>query len=180
MKYLYCIFLVPLFISFDVAPLGKSTEEINWMTWDEMVKANSQKEKKIIVDVFTDWCSWCKVMDKQTFANDTITRYINEHFYAVKLNAEQKERIQWAGQEFKWVANGQNGIHTLAYALCDGKMSYPSLVYLNEKLERITISKGFKDVPSLLVELKFAVEEQYLENSRSGTSTLTPIMDGRQ
>lgn len=145
------------------------------MTWDEAVQASGNQKKKIIIDVYTEWCGWCKVMDKQTFSDPDIAAYINEHFYAVKLDAEQKELIHWNDQEFKWIPNGRNGVHTLAYALCDGKMSYPSLVYLNENYDRIRISKGFKDVDTLLSELQFAAEEQYLKNATSPR----PVLDGR-
>ena len=111
----------------------------------------------------------------KNFSDPDIAAYINEHFYAVKLDAEQKELIHWNDQEFKWIPNGRNGVHTLAYALCDGKMSYPSLVYLNENYDRIRISKGFKDVDTLLPELQFAAEEQYLKNATSPR----PVLDGR-
>src|SRR5690606_32626366 len=94
-------------------------EEIRWMSWEQAALANEQVKKKILVDVYTDWCSWCKVMDRETFSDTVIARYINEHFYAVKLNAEQKESITWNDQEFKWIPAGHNGVHELAYALCD-------------------------------------------------------------
>jgi thioredoxin-related protein len=57
--------------------------------------------------------------------------------------------------------NGRGGVHTLAYSLLDGNMGYPAMVYLNEKFERIMISPGYKEVPDMLKELKFAAEEQY-------------------
>ena len=119
-------------------------------------------------------------MDRQTFADNTVAQYINEHFYAVKLNAEQKDRINWDGQEFKWVSNGRRGIHTLAYALCDGKMSYPSLVFLNERFERIRVSKGFKDAQTLQSELQYIVEEQYLKGNVADRSRPTAIMQDRR
>lgn len=175
MKYLLIIMILPVLLSFGYRKdkhFSEPVQEIKWMSWDEAVQASHEKKKKIIIDVFTEWCGWCKVMDKQTFADPAIAAYINEHFYAVKLDAEQKEQIHWNDQEFKWIPSGRNGVHSLAYALCDGKMSYPSLVYLNENYERIRISKGFKDVESLFTELQFAAEEQYLKNSISPKAVL--------
>lgn len=138
-------------------------EPLRWYTWEEAVELNKTKPKKIIVDVFTNWCGWCKKMDKGAFADPTVTAYLAEHFYPVKLNAEQREEIKFNGESFGFVANdnGRGGVHTLAYALLDGKMGYPSLVYLNEKYERIMISPGFKESPDLLKELHFAAEEMY-------------------
>ena len=61
--------------------------------------------------------------------------------------------------------NGRGGVHNLAYLLLDGKLGYPAMVYLNEKFERIMISPGYKEVPDMLKELKFAAEEQYMKTT---------------
>lgn len=148
--------------------LQKTSElvEVKWYTWDEAVVLNQTNPKKIIVDVFTDWCGWCKKMDKSTFTSPEVAAYLAANFYPVKLNAEQKADIQFSGQRFAYVEteNGR-GVHTLAYALLDGKMSYPTVVYLNEKYERIMISPGYKEPDGMLLELKFAAEERYLSQS---------------
>ncbi|MCB0628568.1 MAG: DUF255 domain-containing protein [Lewinella sp.] len=138
------------------AALKKSQpgDAIQWISWNEAVAAQETDPKLLLVDVYTDWCKWCKVMDEQTFSDPQVADYINEHFYAVKLNAENEEPIMFRGQEFKVVAGGRRGIHTLAYALLDGQLSYPSYVYLNENYERMHISKGFKPVDPFMTEIK--------------------------
>lgn len=132
----------------------KPGDAIQWLSWNEAAAAQEQDPKLLLVDVYTDWCKWCKVMDDQTFSDPTVADYINEHFYAVKLNAETENPINFRGQEFKVVAGGRRGIHTLAYALLDGQLSYPSYVYLNENYERMHISKGFKPVDPFMAEVK--------------------------
>ena len=67
---------------------------IQWMTWDEAVAASKESPKKILVDVYTDWCGYCKKMDKGTFTDVDLAKYINENFSAVKLDAEQKDYIR--------------------------------------------------------------------------------------
>lgn len=136
------------------SPLTASGDEIQWLSWNEAVAAQEQDPKLLLVDVYTDWCKWCKVMDDKTFSDPQVADYINEHFYAVKLNAETEAPINFQGQEFKVVAGGRRGIHTLAYALLDGQLSYPSYVYLNENYERMHISKGFKPVDPFMTEIK--------------------------
>ena len=140
-----------------------SATGIKWMTWEDAVALNQKAPRKIIVDVFTDWCGWCKKMDKGTFLDPAVAAYVNEKFYAVKLNAEQRADITFNAEVFKFVPSetGRGGVHSLAYALLDGKMGYPSMVYLNEKYERIMISPGYKETPDMLKELKFAAEEYY-------------------
>ena len=140
--------------------------ELKWYTWEEAVELNKTAPKKIIVDVFTDWCGWCKKMDKSTFVSPEVANYLAANFYPVKLNAEQKADIQFNGQRFSYVDSGNGrGVHTLAYSLLDGQMSYPTVVYLNEKYERIMISPGYKDVEGMMLELKFAAEERYTKQS---------------
>ena len=140
-----------------------SPEPLKWYTWEEAVELNKTKPKKIMVDVFTDWCGWCKKMDKGAFVDPAVMAYISANFYPVKFNAEQRGEIKFSDETFGFVANdnGRGGVHALAYALLDGKMGYPTLVYLNEKYERIMISPGFKETPDLMLELKFAAEEIY-------------------
>ncbi len=143
-------------------PAAPQVEELKWYTWAEAVELQKTKPKKMLIDVYTSWCGWCKKMDKSTFIDPQVTAYLAANFYPVKLDAEQKADILFNNETFKYVdSEGGRGVHTLAYALLDGKMGYPTIVYLNEKFERILISPGYKDVPMLLKELKFTAEEVY-------------------
>ena len=94
-----------------------------------------------------------------------MVKYLNENFYPVKLNAEQKEDIIFNERTFQYVKAGRRGIHQLAYALLDGQASYPSYVLLDETFARIMVSKGYKQQQALMKELKFANEEKYREMS---------------
>lgn len=143
-------------------PQPAAEDELKWYTWEEAVALNATRPKKIFVDVYTDWCGWCKRMDKATFNDPKVAAYLTEHFYPVKLNAEQKADIKFAGETFKFVDTGNGrGVHTLAYSLLDGQMQYPTVVYVNEKYERIMISPGYKEPLDMMKELRFAAEEHY-------------------
>ena len=133
-----------------------ASAQIEWMSWEEAVAANKKQPKKMLVDVYTEWCGWCKKMDKMVFTDPKVAAYVKENFYAVKFDAEQKKTIQYDGFEFKFNPNAtRRGVHDLAVALLDSRMSYPSLVYLDEKRDRISISPGFKAADKLINELKF-------------------------
>lgn len=142
-------------------------EKIKWLTWDEAIELNKEHPKKIFIDVYTDWCGWCKRMDATTFADPEVVSYMNEHFYAIKLDAEMKENVTFKDQEFKYVKQGRRGIHTLAYSLLEGKASYPSFVTMTEGFDRIAISPGYKQPDQLIKELRFAAEERYKDESWS-------------
>ncbi len=167
MKYVIICLSLPVFVSLkdSVIKSSPTAEEVKWISWEQAAVANTTVKKKILVDIYTDWCRLCKVMDRETFADEEIASYINIHYYAVKLDAEQKEIITWNNHEFKWIPSGRHGLHELAYVLCDGEMSYPTYIFLTENHERIRISKGFKDARTFLAELVFAAEEHYMKNS---------------
>lgn len=91
-------------------PIQPLETKVRWYSWDEAVKANTLKKKKIFIDVYTDWCGWCKTMDRETFSNDDVANYLNENFYPVKLNAEQKEDIYFGQDTFRF--HGHTGQQT--------------------------------------------------------------------
>ncbi len=134
---------------------------IRWMSWDEAVKANAKVPKKLFIDFYTDWCGWCKRMDATTFQDPKVAAYMNKHFYAVKFDAEQREDVEFMGTTFKWREGGRNGVHMLAYELLNGRLGYPSYVYLTPQYERILISPGYKQVDALQQEMLFVAEDHY-------------------
>ncbi len=72
--------------------IGLAQEKIKWMSIEEAYELTLTEEhpKKIFIDVYTDWCGWCKRMDKATFQNEEVAAYMNMHYYNVKFDAEQK------------------------------------------------------------------------------------------
>lgn len=146
-----------------------TANNVNWMSWQEaMSAANTAKKegktpKMIFVDIYTDWCGWCKKMDKETFQQPAIADYLNKHFYPVKFNAEQKESIDFSGNTFKYVPNGRRGYHELAAALLNGKMSYPTVVFLNEDFQLLQRVPGYLDIPTFNMIMHYLAEKHYLK-----------------
>ena len=103
-----------------------SNKEIQWLSFDELQVAMKKNPKKVFMDVYTDWCGWCKKMEKSTFTNPDVIKYINEHYYAIRFNAEQKEPIRFMGKTYE-LKPGSN-TNELAIELLHGQMSYPTTV----------------------------------------------------
>jgi thioredoxin-related protein len=144
------------------ADAAQTTPLIKWYSFEEAVKKNKKKPRKIFIDVYTDWCGWCKKMDKETFMNPQLAEYINENFYPVKLNAEQKEAITFKGQEFVNPNPDRNrSPHQLAIAILKQEMSYPSYVILDEKSDWLFKIRGYKSSDDLLPVLKYFGSNQY-------------------
>ncbi len=122
---------------------AQTASPVKWMSFEEAVEKTKTEKRKIFIDVFTEWCGWCKVMDKSTFPDAEIVKLLNEKFYAVKLDAEQTSDIVFQGTTFKYVAMGSRGYHQLAAALLKNQMSYPNSVFLDEEYRIITTIPGY-------------------------------------
>jgi len=153
-----------LFILFACLSLHISAQDadaINWLSWEEAAAKMETEPKNMFIDMYTDWCGWCKKMDSSTFKDPAVIKYLNDNYYAVKFDAEQKKPITYQGFEFKFVQKGRRGYHQLAHSMLNGRMGYPAFVYFNQDMERIMISPGFKKVDQILGELEFAKEDKY-------------------
>lgn len=136
--------------------------KINWMDIDEAAALNAKKPKKIFLDMYTDWCGWCKKMDASTFVNPVIVKYMNDNYYAVKFNAERKDAVTFKGKEYVNAnPTGSRSSHDLAKELMGGRMSYPSFVFLDENLNRITIVPGFRKAPEFEAILNYIGSDAY-------------------
>jgi thioredoxin-related protein len=88
-------FLAALWISVAAAAPGP---HVAWRGWNEGLSAAVRSGKPVIVDVYTDWCGWCKRMDRDVYARPEVSDYLNKHFVVVRLNAEGSEKVNYAGQ----------------------------------------------------------------------------------
>lgn len=103
-------------------------EKLKWMTLAEAKEAMQTQKKPILIDLYTDWCGWCKVMDKKTYTNAKVIAYLQEHFYPVKLNAETRDAVIWNEKTYNF--NAANKTNDFALFLTYGRLSYPTTVIL--------------------------------------------------
>jgi thioredoxin-related protein len=140
---------------------AQSDAKIHWLSWEEAIELSQNEKKKIFIDVYTDWCGWCKKMDASTFQQKYIADYINENYYAIKFNAEQKESIELNGTVYKFVKSGRRGYHELAASIMRGKMSYPTVVFLDENYELIQPIPGFRDAKTFEMIMTYFGEDHH-------------------
>ena len=142
-----------------------TAQEVTWLSWSEAAALASSDEtpKKIFVDVYTDWCGWCKKMDKDTFQNEEVATYMEANFYMVKLDGEGKEEIEYKGKTFKFVPSGRNGYHEFAAALMNGKMSYPTTIFLDEEMNMLSPVPGYQKPEPFLNIAKYFGDDIYKE-----------------
>ncbi|HEX7412309.1 MAG TPA: DUF255 domain-containing protein [Bacteroidales bacterium] len=168
MKKITIISLLAILITIPM--MGKSQSKppasIPWYTVEKATAMNTKKHKKILIDVYTSWCSWCKKMDAETFSDPTVAAYMNEHFYAVKLNAEEKLPIKFEDKYYLNPSPDQmRSVHELAAEMLQGRMGYPSYVFLDGKNQQITVSQGYNNAKAFLIILKYIAEDKYKKMS---------------
>lgn len=157
-----CLLLLTGSTSTSSAPSDTTTPAfvgIKWMSLNEALEAHRQEKKRIFLDVYTDWCGWCKEMDRNTFADPSVIAYMNAHFYSVKFNAENDDPVVLNGKEYRVVQAGNRTIHTLAYTLLNSRMRYPSYVVLDSELQSEALLIGYMPPASFLEKLKSELEE---------------------
>lgn len=145
----------------QTAPAARG--EVRWYTIEEAEKLMTQSPRPLFIDTYTDWCSWCKKMDSETFTNAVIAGILNTKYYPVKFNAESSAKVRFMGQEF--VNDGKYGrAHQLAVALLQGQMSYPTVVFMlkNEKGQyEVAPIPGFKQAGEMETLLSFFADNTY-------------------
>lgn len=141
----------------------KATQQqsIQWKTFEEVEALMKTKPKKVLIDVYTDWCSWCKKLDKEVYENPKAIEYINEHFYAIKFNAEQKEPITFMGKTYKSVPTGRSSTNQLAIDMMNGQLSYPTTIFMEENFTNPVVQPGFLKLNQMESILKFLGSNAY-------------------
>lgn len=156
LKVIHIVFSIMISIS-----ISHAQDEIQWLTWEEMQVMQKRKARKVLIDVYTDWCGWCKRMDKNTFQKADIARYVNNNYYAVKFDAEFKDDIIFNGLKYSYVKSGRKGHHELAELILKGRLSFPTVVFLDEGLKVIQPIPGYQDSRSMELIVTYFARDYY-------------------
>ena len=129
MKKIAGLFILALIVlitgSFIASPKENS---VHWLTVEQAQAAYQNNPKPFLIDIYTSWCYWCKVMDKQTYSTDSVANYINEHYYAVRIDAETKDSIEWRGKKFGYKTEYK--ANEFAAVMLNGQMSFPTTIFI--------------------------------------------------
>ena len=111
----------------------KGSDKISWMTFDQGVERAKKEKKLLVVDFYTDWCHWCKVMVKETFANKEVVKFAKEHVIMAKLNAETSEKFRFKDAKYNGMELSQ----------MFGVRGFPTTAFLNSDGELLTTVSGY-------------------------------------
>lgn len=131
-------------------------QEIKWMTMNEALEAQKKDPKPIFMDVYTDWCGPCKMLDKNTFSDAAIVEIVSKNYYAVKFNAEGNESITFKGvkytnPKFDATKTGRNSVHEFTMFL--KVQGYPTMYIFETSGEIKTNILGYRTADQLKAEI---------------------------
>jgi len=130
---------------------GKKSKDVQWLSFDKGMALAKKNNKLMVVDFYTDWCHWCKVMDEQTYGDNTIVKYAAGNAVMVKLNAETEKKFEFKGAKYTGRQLSQ----------LFGVTGFPTTVFISPKGELITSVSGFIPPEKFITILKYLAGNHY-------------------
>ncbi|WP_186755321.1 thioredoxin family protein [Echinicola salinicaeni] len=131
--------ILSLIFTFQWSQSPAQEASIQWISFEQLEDTLEVKPKKVFIDFYTDWCSYCKKMDRKVFTKTEVIKRINKEYYAVRMDAESQDSIRFDGQVFinRQSSKRKAGIHDLALLLGSrkGQFAPPTMLILNPEFE---------------------------------------------
>ncbi|HTX17991.1 MAG TPA: thioredoxin fold domain-containing protein [Bacteroidota bacterium] len=134
-----------------VAQPKRESVKLEWESFNAGIEKAKAHHKKVLVDVYTDWCGWCKKMDAAVYSDLSVKEYLGKNFVVIKMNAEGHGTLHYKGQDFT----------PAQLAAAFGVNGYPTTLFLKEDSEPITVLPGYVEAPMFLNILTYVAEDQY-------------------
>ncbi len=122
------LFLSGFVLIFCAHKPANNSAQIKWMDFSEVEKNQTKEKRPVLIDVYTSWCGWCKVMESKTYANRKVAEYVQGKFYPVKFNAETKDQINWEGKIYNYNSNYR--CNEFALYILQGRLEFPTTVII--------------------------------------------------
>lgn len=143
------LFIIALFCS---SVSFAQSDKLVWENWNEGYEKAIKTNKILLVDAYTEWCGWCKRMDRDTYTNAEVIKKLNQHFVVVKFNPEIENITYKVGDQT--LTNAQ-----LYGLLCQGKSTgFPTTYYITPSKNSLVIDPGYKGPEEFIKVLDSAIE----------------------
>ena len=143
--------LLALALAVPLTPAGAGAAELRWRSFDDGLREARASGRPVMVDVFTDWCRWCKVMDRDVYSRADVQDYVAKHFVPVRINAEGGRLATYAGATMS----------ERAVATRFGINSYPTTLFLHTDGSHLVNVPGYWPPDQFLLVLRFVAEGRF-------------------
>lgn len=149
------LFITTIFaaLTLNLSAQNKEAEKLTWHDWNSGYELAKKTGKIALIDAYTDWCGWCKRMDRDTYSNPEVIAILNQYFVPIKFNPELEDKTYFV--ETDTVSGPQ-----LYGMLSQGKSTgFPTTYYLFTQKMSIIIDPGYKGPADFIKILQSAIEE---------------------
>jgi thioredoxin-related protein len=140
----------------STAPKAKAAPELEWLEYGEALDRAEKEKKHVIVDFYTNWCGWCKKMDRDTYGDSAVAAYIHDHFVLSKVNAESQKPI-------KLDEGTTTGVQLARQFKISG---YPATWFIRPDGNPIDGVAGYQAAPAFHRILVFVHEKKYEKETK--------------
>ncbi len=126
-----------------------------WVSLEAAQTKALDEGKYILLDVYTEWCGFCRRMNRETYADKRVQEALDKYFYPVRIDAESPRVVSFKGESYSMV--------DLAQAF--GVQSYPTTIFLSPDGEAVALQPGFIEAERFHKMLSFVGSESYRTQS---------------
>jgi thioredoxin-related protein len=154
-------FLLPLALAFVTISCSAETDAAEnqpvdqqqsfWVTLEQAQTQARDQGKYILLDVYTEWCGFCRRMIRETYADKRVQEALDRYFYPVRIDAESSRQVKFQGENFSMAD----------LALAFGVQSFPTTIFLNPDGEPVALQPGFIEPGRFHKMLSFVGSESY-------------------
>ena len=165
MKLLLPVFLFLITITTVVAQKKKivdknaNAETIHWITLEEAQEKMKKDPKKVYIDVYTNWCIWCRKLESTTFVNPQVIDYINTNYYAIRLDAETEDTLFFKGKGYARISGSNT--NALVAEWMRSEFTYPTSIFFDEYFKNPQPVPGYLNIPNMEMILKYIATNQH-------------------
>ncbi len=134
--------------------------EINWKSFEDL-NNKGNKNKKVMIFIYTDWCKWCRELNQTSFSDPDLTSFVNKNYFPIKFNGEKDESVEFKGQTYKLKKEDEKVFHQFTEQFNKGDIAYPAIVFLDEDLKVIQTIKGFRKKEEMFNVLRYFEGDYY-------------------
>lgn len=149
-------------------PAAAPARAVEWKGWNAGLSAAASSRRPVLVDVYTDWCRWCKQMDRDVYARADVSQYLERHFVTVKLNAEGGEMVAHQGRN----------LSARALASSFGVSGYPTTIFLTSSGEHLVNVPGYVEPGRFLLLLRY-IGDGHMERGEKWDDYVKKAGEGR-